>query len=195
MKIRMTCLAVLGVAGAACAAPFSVSSVDFGLASNGAGLVVIDGEVSFNTPTDTYFGLGTTGVAIADNNIDDSSPSFTFGSPGFSLGGFEGGYFVESPVTNGLTPDGREGVFLMSLMGDFSDLSASSVDIEITDANGTSIVNFSGFGVPSGGYELVTYGAFDRVIGGKQIWVAFVPTPGAAGILGLAGLAAIRRRR
>ena len=30
---------------------------------------------------------------------------------------------------------------------------------------------------------------------GKQIWVVFIPTPGAAGMIGLAGLAAMRRRR
>lgn len=195
MTFRISCLAMLAVAGSATAAPFSVSSVDFGLGNAGAGLTVTGGTISFNTPTDTYLGLGITGVAIADNNFDESTPTFMPGSPGFSLGGFEGGYFMESPVANGLTPDGREGVFLMSLIGDFTDMSVTSVDIEITDANGTSTVNFSGFDVPSGGYELVTYSAYDRTVGGKQIWVASVPTPGTAGILGLAGFAATRRRR
>ncbi|MCR9215711.1 MAG: hypothetical protein ACFHWZ_08495 [Phycisphaerales bacterium] len=201
MSIKIASLAVLAVAGAASAAPFSVSGlVDFGGPGNaGAALTVSGGVIGFTPGLDTYAGPGSTGVAIAPDADNPSTPTLTAGSPGFSFGGFEGGYAMSSPVASGFAPDGRDGVFLMNLVGDFSSISISDVNVEITDGNGTSTINFTDFDTPgnsgSASYELAIFDEFGRTLGGKQIWVVFIPTPGAAGMIGLAGLAAMRRRR
>lgn len=198
--MRITAItAVLALAGTALAAPFSVSgTVDFGGPGNaGAPLTVGGGIVAFTPGVNDYAGPGFTGAAIAPDSDNPSSPMFTPGTPGFSFGGFEGGYFMDNPVASGFAPDGRDGVFLMALYGDFSSVSITSVNIEITDANGTQIVNFSDFGLGGNGgtsqYELVIFGG-NRTVGEALIWLV-VPTPGTVGLVGLAGVAAMRRRR
>jgi hypothetical protein len=201
MNFKITSLTVLAVAGAACAAPFSVSGlVDFGGPGNAGAPLTVDGGVIGFTPGDnTYNGPGTTGVAIAPDTDAPSDPTLTDGSPGFSPLAFEGGYFMDEPVMSGTTPDGRDGVFLMNLTGDFSSMSITDVNVEITDVSGTSTINFTDFNAAgdsgSASYELVNYQPFGRTVGDNQIWVVFIPTPGAAGMIGLAGIAAMRRRR
>lgn len=201
MSIKFTCAAVLAVAGAASAAPFSVSGlVDFGGPGNaGAPLTVGGGIITFTPGVPEYMGPETTGVAIAPDADNPSMPTLTAGSPGFSATSFEGGYFMDAPVDSGFAPDGRDGIFLMNLTGDFSTVSITDVNIEITDDNGTSTINFSDFGVAGDGgsaqYELLTFQPDGRVLGDVQVWVVYIPAPASAGLIGLAGLAAIRRRR
>ncbi|MFU8830240.1 MAG: hypothetical protein ACNA8P_12515 [Phycisphaerales bacterium] len=197
MRIALTSAAVLAIAGAASAAPFSVSGlVDFGGPGNdGAALTVGGGIVAFVPGVNEYLGPGNTGAAIAPDSDNPSSPMFTPGTPGFSSSGFEGGYFMDAPVMSGIAPDGRDGVFLMALYGDFNSVNITDVNVEITDANGTQNLNFTDFG-PGGsasGYELVIF-SDNRVVGEALIWIV-IPTPASASLIGLAGLAAMRRRR
>jgi hypothetical protein len=200
MNIKITIAAVLAIAGAAAAAPFSVSgTVDFGGPGNAGAPLTVGGGIIGVPASPEYAGPGTTGIAIAPDASGPSMPTLTAGSPGFSFTSFEGGYFMQAPVASGTTPDGFDGVFLMNLTGDFSSVSISSVFVEVSDANGTSNINFTDFGTfgdgGSSNYQLVTYQPDARIVGGAQIWVVFIPSPASAGLLGLAGLAASRRRR
>lgn len=199
MNFKITTAAVLAIAGAAAAAPFSVSgTVDFGGPGNAGAPLTVGGGIISVPATPQYAGPGNTGIAIAPNAFGPSMPTLTAGSPGFSLTSFEGGYFMDAPVNSGTTLDGRDGVFLMHLIGDFSSVSISSVFVEITDGNGTSNVNFTDFNLAGDGgsaaYELVIYQP-NRTIGEAQIWVVYIPSPASAGLIGLAGIAATRRRR
>lgn len=201
MRIHTTALAILALSGAAMAAPFSVSGlVDFGGAGKaGAPLTVGGGIIAFDPGQTDYMGPGTTGIAIAEDANSPSSPILAQGSPGFSFTKFEGSYFKQAPVNSGLTPDGREGVFLMGLYGDFSSVSISSVFVDITDQGGTQTINFTEFGMAGNGgsasYELIAYQPGSRIVGEAQIWVVYIPSPASMGLMGLAGVAASRRRR
>lgn len=206
MKKILATAAVLAFAGSAFAGSFVVNgSVDFGSNSVPGGLgsdLTFDGDANlvpggFGTPAGIWNGnADQTGVTIASPDFSTvASTSFAPGSTGFYDGGYSGAWFNSNggEIPSGLTTLGGLGEGNAVLLGNFdagvSNLSFESAWIQIDDVNN----EFTGFGVMNdNGYAIVLT---DNDGGGQTMWVTDVPTPGTAGLLGLAGLAAVRRRR
>lgn len=198
MNIKITIAAVLAIAGAAAAAPFSVSgTVDFGGPGNAGAPLTVGGGIISVPASPEYAGPGTTGIAIAADANGPSFPTLTAGSPGFSFTSFEGGYFMDDPVISGITPDGLDGVFIMGLSGDFSSVEVSSLFVTVTDADGTQTLEFTDVTLTAGRTAGLAYLWVTKDLDGGYALGLYdvVPSPASAGLLGLAGLAATRRRR
>lgn len=215
MKKILATAAVLAFAGSAFAGSFAVTaSADFGGfqvdGSQGSALAW-DGVATYAdpiapafSPTFFNFGINHSGARIATPNseIGGSVISGTAFAPGGSQDGdtythawytvVEGGtqsamvdfggtmypavqLFVFQPGLSNFRLDGQAG---------------ATARIGLDGSN-----DFVNFDEPSArGFQLVVAPSPEGD-GYQTLYVALIPTPGAAGLLGLAGLAAVRRRR
>jgi len=207
MKKIFATAAVLAFAGAASASPFIVNGpVDFsgGTVAGGNGsALTFDGTADlvpggFGTPAGFWNGtLAQTGVAIATPDFSTvAAVANAPGSAGFTDGQYAGAYFNSQgfQIPSGpITVDGNS--FDAVLLGNF-DSGVSNINFEIAFVDVSSnTMPFNGFdALNEFGYSLTLV---DNGAGGNLMYVinGVIPTPGAAGLLGLAGLAASRRRR
>ncbi len=211
MKKILATAAVLTFAGSAFAGEsmaFNVNgSVDFagGTVAGGLGSALFyDGTPNlvpggFGSPAGIWNGNDAqTGLTIASPDFSVvASTSFAPGSAGFGNGQYAGAWFNSNGA---VVPSGMvslpEGNFQAVLLGNFdggvSNLAFESAWVQIDSVN----MEFTGFDVLNdNGYSLTL--TTDSASGATKLWVlnGAIPTPGAAGLLGLAGLAAVRRRR
>jgi hypothetical protein len=208
MKKILATAAVLAFAGSAFAGSFAVNgAVDFagGTVAGGLGsALTYDGTPNlvpggFGTPAGIWNGNDTqTGVSIASPDFSSVAvTAFAPGSAGWGGGQYAGAYFNSAGAA---IPSGpvslAEGDFQAVLLGNF-DSGVSNINFETAfiQIDGTNR-QFNGFDAlsPDGNYSLTL--TTDSA-GATKMWVinGVIPTPGAAGLLGLAGLAAVRRRR
>lgn len=154
---------------------------------------------------------------IAMDSNGRSTGTYTSSAPGGSTPGFSstaghfpdtstltGGYFTGGGVPSALGSGGFEGVFIGQVTTD-GVVDAPNVRVNTSgDVNGTTSLSANsdvngGEGPAVNGLVLWIICRPDPSIGPGwydcEIWVCQVPTPGAAGLLGLAGIAAVRRRR
>lgn len=168
MKALFTAGAVLAIAGAA-------SATDFALPDStlGAGESV---SVSINLP------IGITGFEIGFDYDEPAADSSWASDVQFIISNDDGAQFTVGGFTNA----GDADVF-WAFDGPASDGPGFYSDAFLVD-------------LPAGDYTLTfvnDYGADPNPNAYTNIAGSFtkIPTPGAAGLLGLAGLAAVRRRR
>ena len=254
MKNIVSLGAVLALAGAAVAGPFSIGTVDAsdGLVAGGlpgtgldfnGGVVYQDG---FGTPgntgepnaaflplapslaNDTYLTVDSGPVSLTYNGSDVAAAGEAPGSPGFVGGGYRGAWFVSGPFVNafattkdfGNGPEATWEIFVGRITLNGGSLSGhlAVAFAEPGDANFSTIEGDLNFGAYDAGWDFITTDNTGRPLakagqGRGYAWVVKttdtpqglvhdiylqnvpVPTPGAMGLLGVAGLAAIRRRR
>ena len=193
MKSFILSTAALGItAASAQAAVVYDEAVDGGLSNDPLAPTVIDFNVGDNTV------IGNTGPGNFPPPINPGLDAFTFTiEPGEQLTGiFLDGFTPDAPAnTTGMVLfDGNQGsgsTFTFIGGGGFGtgDIGSNIGQAIVTDPAG------AGLSLPLGPGD---YTFETREFGGQTDWeVRFtvVPAPGAAGLLGLAGLAAARRRR
>ncbi len=215
MKTVFMASGVLALAGAASAGSFFVQgAVDFGGPGNFGSPLTVDGTLTSGFISQWVGNPTESGIAISSSSAAPSNglPAETPGAPGFGASSYTGAYFIAGGVPSGTTPDGKDGVFLMNLVGDFTSVAVSSVNVligEDTDASGgpdlIQNINFSALetgGTPKNAGESYALGqdylirVYDGSAGNKEVWlVQDIPAPRAVAAFGVAGLAATRRRR
>ena len=213
MKVRMTTLvgsAALVAMGSAAHAGFT--GVQFETVENGmAGFTTIRvyAGVTAGGEVDAVYGDGTNALTVSSNNGFYQNTFGGYGTPSAALFGFFPSLEWDSFVTIGLTNDAGDAMLDIGI--DWADFEAGG---DIATSNGTWFATPSDAQVNEvGGRVMVgqfTVADGDHVYGsmnfqGKNAdlsnWnadgVAFdsVPAPGALALLGLAGIAARRRRK
>jgi hypothetical protein len=197
---RITTIAIALAAGSASAFAGAGVFIDdeAGWLANADGILVtpdytalapVDFDPGVSTNLGGFYDVLATGGAPGDANLN-TVPNFVFD---FSPGGLSSVTFTfDTPITgfsalwsNTFVQDGFR-VSTPSADYDLNDLSAnlSAQFIGIHEATPFSTVTFSTTG--AGGDDFVFFNTFNFVE---------IPTPGAAALLGVAGLAAARRRR
>jgi MYXO-CTERM domain-containing protein len=140
-----------------------------------------------------------TGIAIASADFSViAHANLYFGSVGWTDGAFRGAYFTYDMAGPGIPSaplsigsESFEAVFLANF-----DAGVSNIDFE------TAYIYIDGFNQRFEGFDNINDAGYSMTLTGgdgepTQMWViaGVVPTPGAVGLLGLAGFAASRRRR
>ncbi len=193
---------------------FVAGAVDFGGPGNFGSPLTVDGTLSSGFISPWLGDPTVSGVAISSSSAAPSNglPAETPGAPGFGPSSYTGAYFIAGGVPAGTTPDGRVGVFIMNLAGEFTSINAPNVNIlvgEDTDGDGafdvTENLNFSGLGTAGqaldGTYDLDFGGfplgiePFAGVAGNTELWLVTIPAPGTAAPAVAAGGALLLRRR
>ncbi len=214
MKKILATAAVLAFAGSAFAGSFAVTaSADFGgfqvEGSQGSALTW-DGAANFQDAQAPNFNLTLFGFGIAHTGARIATPNGTIGGSVISGTAFApGGSQDSSSFTHAWYTVVEGGT--QSAMVDFGGTMYPAVqlmifqpgitNIRLADEGGTARIGLDGsndfvnFDAPSErGFQLVVAPSPEGD-GYQTLYVALIPTPGAAGLLGLAGLAAVRRRR
>lgn len=174
MKKSMFIVALAGAAGIAVAAP--ASFVDLGVIG-APGSYTFNTDGSFNTAfgfdADTELGLWDSAGVLIDEDDDGSAV----------------GLFSE--ITVNLAP-GEYFLGISEFNSDFEDGFLNVTDpLEVDDVIDV-VLNINGV---FAGSQLIEDLGVDGTAETGFFRVEVIPTPGAAGLLGLAGLAAVRRRR
>jgi hypothetical protein len=205
MKKILATAAVLAFAGSAYAGSFVINAaVDFGGVAGGIGApITYDGTPNlvpggFGTPAGIWNGNNAqTGVAIASPSFDSvASVAFAPGTPGWGGGQFSGSYFnnAATPINSGAASF-EAGDFQAIILAHF-DAGVSNINFDIARVTVNSIDQiFNGLdSLSADGFSITVQ---PNPGGGSTMYLinGLIPTPGAAGLLGLAGLAAVRRRR
>ena len=218
MLKAVSAAAVFAVAGAAQAAPFALNSIDLGgdAASFGTPITVSGGTYYQDAFGNNYPASAAFIGVFADLEYDSyismdgmghSTSTYTANGPGGSTPGFgatmghfaddstlTGGYFTGGGVASGADPFGGNGVMIAQLTTDGM-LTGDNIRVNTQgDFTGTRSLVLNGD--DNGGLFARAFAARSTQEGTVyEIWVTDAPTPGAAAVLGLAGLAGIRRRR
>ncbi len=215
--LKITCAAGLLVAASGANAAFSLNSVDLGgdAASFGSPITTSTSyyqDAFGNNYAATQVFIGAFPSLASDSYIcmDPVGPStatYQAAAPGGSTPGFSstaghfdaanavtGGYFTGGGVASGTDPFGGNGVMIAQLTTDGA-LTGDNIRVNTSgDQTGTFSLELNGAG--EGGLFALAFAGADNGFGTEwQIWVTDAPTPGAAALLGLAGLAGVRRRR
>ena len=207
MKKILSTAAVLAFAGSAFAGSFAVDgSADFanGEVAGGVGAgLVLEGSAEYlffggllNVGAfDSGFVHSGAFISTPDGSAFGASAADTAFAPGGSQGAnsFNRAWFA---AAEGGTPSAEVGGFQSVHLAyfdpgvtGFSLAQGGDAAVQINGVN-----EFVNFDAPNAnGYQLVAIP--NDTYGGNNVYVSLIPTPGAAGLLGLAGLAAVRRRR
>lgn len=184
--------AVLAFAGVASAAPFAINgAVDFsgGTVAGGLGdAISYDGAANL-----AFFGgllnVGALGSFEHSGVTVGGIPSVAFapGSAGWAGGQLAGAWFNSAGAPVQSTTLGElDGIQIANFDSGLSNIQVGAAFIQIDGVN----TEFNGLDTGEVYQLTLVDGQF-----GTELWVVNVPTPGAAGLLGVAGLAAVRRRR
>ena len=215
--VKIICAAGLVVAVSGANAAFSLNSVDLGGDSASFGSPITtstsyyqDGFGNNYPPSAAFVGFFPSLASdsyVAMDNMGPSSGTYTAAAPGgatpgnSATGGFftaantvTGGYFTGGGVASGADPFGGNGVMIAQLTTSGT-LTGNNIRVNTSgDSTGTFSLVLNGAG--QGGLYALAYNGGDSGQGTRwQIWGTDAPTPGAATLLGLAGLAGVRRRR
>lgn len=207
MKKILSTAAVLAFAGSAFAGSFAVNgAADFsnGEVAGGVGAgLVLDGTASYlffggllnPSAFDSGFNHSGAFISTPDGSAFGAPAEATAFAPGGSQGAnsFNRAWFA---AVAGGTPsadvNGFQSVHLAYFDAGVTGISLAQGGDAAIQINGSN--EFVNFDAPNAnGYQLVALE--NSTYGGTNLYVSLIPTPGAAGLLGLAGLAAVRRRR
>nr|AQQ75100.1 hypothetical protein [uncultured bacterium] len=188
--------AVVALAGSANAAAFAIAgAIDMG--GPGGNGQPINGDfagIATFLPAAQLGGANQVGARIGANLL----PTFVPGTfAGTTSTHFLGVYFLTGDQATSVNPGGNDGIQIFNVNSP-AGFDAPAIRVFIRDAGVGHNLEFNGLENPvsqsvlgaalSQSYQLKFYG--------NTLWVeAAIPTPGAAGLFGLAGLAAARRRR
>ncbi len=205
------------VAAAGANAAFTVNSVDLGGDSASFGSPITTSGTYYQDafgnnypPSAAFIGVFPTlqdDSYIAMDSTGGSTATYTAAGPGGSTPGFgatmghfsdastlTGGYFTGGGVASGNDPFGGNGVMIAQLTTD-GVLTGDNIRVN-TQGDFTGTRSLALNGADNGGLFARAFAARSTQQGMVyEIWITDAPTPGAAAVLGLAGLAGIRRRR